>query len=155
MPGPRHFVKARPVKFTQYQDKKQVIEDMLKHKPRGSRSVPTISEIIHSYLMIMMQAVVDGKRVHIPGFGEIYIAKRIMKEPKLFDSPSKHNKKFKGQVYMLNPRRIGFKYNFIFDSEVMRKYGYNLYTAEKWRDMLSKILRETDKEYPMFEEKAA
>jgi len=100
--------------------------------------------VVASYLRLVMQAVLDGFVVTLPfNFGRIYIQKKEV------NLKTKYFEKFKqiGKPIELNMKRIGFKYVFVLDAPVVKKFGYNVRVDGKIRKRLSDILHDTNTDY--------
>lgn len=132
---------------------KTVIADMGKHKSNGYKNPALISKILYLYIDMMMEQVLLGNRAIIPGFGTIYVAKEVLSEPKRWKSITRKIVAPERR-FMDNPRRRGFNYCFVIESEMLKEYRYTCVIAPKWRDRLHTILMETDQDYPIFQSAA-
>lgn len=115
----------------------------------SSRKLPmqtVCSAVVTSYLKLVMQAVLDGFIVALPGtFGSLYILKKEvnLERTKYFEKVKENT----GKPIRLNMKRIGFKYEFVLNAPVVKKFCYRFVAGYKYRKQLQQILTETDHDY--------
>ncbi len=103
------------------------------------------ARVIKTYLQMVFTAILKGFVVELPcKFGTFFIQKKeVKKGTKYYDEFQERT----GKAIQLNMKRIGFKYEFVLHSPVLKKFCYRIRVADPYRKELQKILTHTDFDY--------
>ncbi len=132
------------------ENKQYMMGDVIaRMKTVGHGNVPNdhlCAAVIKSYLKLVFEAILKGFVVDLPRkFGQIYIQKKTVNPEKTtYYADHKRNT---GKAINLNMKRLGFKYEFVLISEVVKKFGYRIQVDIDHRKELQRILTETDFDY--------